>query len=140
MATSIWFHAQLIITIKKGSNRKFEPFESLSISFDYARTSSFTETAILNRMVNTKNPVAQTPRAINISGIVGIYSFTWCKGLGTKPPEIMPSPLSIQVPTKVVMQATVRTPSFFRVIGFTSRIMLISIKTMDVHIQGTKTP
>ena len=43
---------------------------------DQAPTSSLTETAILKRAVNTKKPVAQTPREIIISGMVGIYSLT----------------------------------------------------------------
>jgi hypothetical protein len=41
---------------------------------DQAPTSSLTVTAILKRAVNTKKPVAQTPREIIISGPVGLYS------------------------------------------------------------------
>ena len=84
---------------QKGRSR----VESPSCSFSklkrrrpfYARTSSLTETAILKSTDRTKKPSAQTPIVITPSSTVGTYSFTSCSGLGTKPPEIMPRPLSM---------------------------------------------
>jgi hypothetical protein len=63
---------------KKGGILQMPPLvKTVSVIF-YANpaTSSFIVTAILNRAVNTRKPMAHIPMAIRISGNVGTYSCT----------------------------------------------------------------
>ncbi len=53
------------------------------------------EIAILYRTVRMKKPVAQMPRVIMASRPVGQYSVMRSRGLGIKPAEINPRPLSM---------------------------------------------
>lgn len=64
--------------IKKGVISANDPYIKNCVSNIYANpaTSSFMVTAILNRAVNTRKPMAHIAMAIRISGNVGTYSFT----------------------------------------------------------------
>ena len=66
----------LVYPTKKGHSKFRMPLLLSLFRFCYSPTSSFTPTAILNRAVSIRNPVAHTASAIKTSGREGIYSLT----------------------------------------------------------------
>ena len=126
----------------KATNKKSR--RNISAGFDlivnqiYPLTSSLIAEAILKRTVRTMKPIENTPKVIRSSVLVGAYSVYICIGDGTNPPEIMPSPLSIHVPAKTIMQRTGKIFMLLRNFGITRSIAEPTMRIREVLIHGTR--